>query len=105
MGRFAEERMNPVVRRALFSITAAAVCLSSAFAQLAPQVNGDTYVQGGSNSAQNFGLLANIAVGPGGAAPTPSQGLVQFDLSGMTGAGGVLSTDVQKAVLWFWVNR
>lgn len=75
--------------------------LVAAFAQ-APMVSGDTYLQSGSNSAQNFGLLANVLVGPGGAAPTQNKGLVKFDLSGFSGVG---ASDVQKAVLWLYVNR
>lgn len=67
-----------------------------------PTVSADTYLQGGSNSAQNFGALANILVGPGGAAATPNRGLIQFDLSGFS---GVQSSNVQKAVLWLYVNR
>src|SRR5262249_38647890 len=71
-----------------------------AFAQ-APPVSADTYIQGGANASQNFGALANLLVGPGNSA-TPNKALVQFDLSGLN---GVLSTDVNKAVVWFWVNR
>jgi hypothetical protein len=66
-----------------------------------PTVTGDTYLQSGTNASQNFGALANILVGPGTGA-TQNRGLVRFDLSGMS---GVSASDVQKAVLWLYVNR
>src|SRR5262249_55793061 len=37
-----------------------------------------------------------------GAAATPNKGLIRFDLSGMSGVG---ASDVQKAVVWLYVNR
>src|ERR1044071_3214391 len=74
--------------------------LSLAFGQ-GPVVVGDTYLQSGSNSAQNFGALANLLVGPGTGA-TQSSGLVQFDLSAFS---AVTASNVQKAVLWVYVNR
>jgi hypothetical protein len=75
--------------------------LVPAFGQ-GPTVSGDTYLQSGTNSAQSFGALANVLVGPGGAAPTQNKGLVQFDLSGFS---GVQASDLRKAVIWVYVNR
>src|SRR5205085_10980243 len=57
----------------------------------------DTYIQSGTNAAQNFGALANILVGPGGAAPAQNNGLIRWDLSGFN---SVTPSNVQKAVLW-----
>ena len=74
--------------------------LAPAFGQ-GPTVTGDTYLQSGTNASQNFGALANILVGPGTGA-TQNRGLVRFDLSGLS---GVASGDVQKGVLWLYVNR
>ena len=66
-----------------------------------PTVAGDTYVQSGTASAQNFGALATILVGPETGA-TQNKGLLRFEASGLS---GVTATDVQKAVLWLYVNR
>src|ERR1041384_515740 len=67
-----------------------------------PAVAGDAYLQSGTSSATSFGALANVLVGPGGAAPTQNIGLIQFDLSGLS---AVAASNVQKAVLWVYVNR
>jgi hypothetical protein len=74
--------------------------MTPAFAQ-GPNVNGDAYVQSGTSAATNFGALANILVGPGTGA-TMNKGLIRFDLSGL---GAVTATDIDKAVLWVYVNR
>jgi hypothetical protein len=66
-----------------------------------PTVLGDTYIQSGTNASQNFGALANVLVGPG-TGTTQNRGLIQFDLSGLS---GVTAGDVQKAVVWVYVNR
>ena len=92
--------MNRIAIR-LLAGAAFAGLLVPAFGQ-GPTVSGDTYLQSGTNAAQNFGALANMLVGPGGAAPTQNKSLVQFDLSGFS---GVQSSDVRKAVLWVYVNR
>ena len=70
-------------------------------AQSAPVV-GDTYIQSGTNAGQNFGAQAYILAGPGGGAPTQNQGLIQFDLSAFNGVTG---SELQKAVLWLYVDR
>src|SRR5262245_12808319 len=93
--------MNRIPRRFLGGAALVLLLSIPAFAQ-GPLLNGDTYLQGGANSAVNFGALANVLVGPGGAAATPNKGLIRFDLSGMTGVG---ASDVQKAVVWVYVNR
>jgi hypothetical protein len=67
-----------------------------------PVVTADTYVQSGSAASTNFGALASLLVGPGGAAATQNKGLVQFDLSAYSGVSG---SNVQKALLWVYVNR
>jgi len=66
-----------------------------------PVVSGDTYIQSGSNASTNFGALASVLVGPG-AGTTQNQGLIRFDLSALN---GVQASDVQKAVIWVYVNR
>jgi hypothetical protein len=88
---------NRVLKYAIAGFAA----LLPAFGQVS-LVSADAYVQGGANSVQNFGSLANLVVGPGGASATPAKALVQFEVSGFN---GVLSTDVKKAVVWVWVNR
>src|ERR1044072_2342773 len=93
--------MNGVFLRRGSGAAILPLLLIPAFAQ-GPVVNGDTYLQGGATSAQNFGSLAGVLVGPGGAAPTPNKGLVRFDLSALSAVSG---SDVQKAVLWVYVNR
>lgn len=80
--------------------TVFSVLAATALAQ-GPTVTGDTYIQSGANAGQNFGALANVLVGPGTGA-TQNQGLIRFDLSGLT---GVTPADVQKAVVWVYVNR
>ena len=47
------------------SKAAAVIALLAVPALAQPTVSGDTYLQSGTNSAQNFGALANILVGPG----------------------------------------
>src|SRR5262245_41998492 len=91
--------MNSVTVR-LAIAGASFVCLGSALAQT-PTVSGDTYLQSGTNASQNFGALANLLVGPGSGV-TQHKGLVQFDLSGLS---GVSVGNIQKAVLWVYVNR
>jgi hypothetical protein len=66
-----------------------------------PTVTGDTYLQSGTNASLNFGGLANVLVGPGTGA-TQNHGLIRFDLSGLS---GVAANDVQKAIIWVYVNR
>src|SRR5438309_766076 len=84
-------------------LTGAFVSLSvvTAFGQV-PTVSGDAYIQSGPNASVNFGALASVVVGPGGAAATQNKGLIQFDLSGYS---GVPSANVQKAVLWLYISR
>src|SRR4051794_29693087 len=65
-----------------------------------PVVTGDTYLPR-SAASTNFGALASIQVGPGTGSPQ-SQGLVKFGLSGLS---GVTASDVQKAIIWVYVNR
>ena len=82
---------------------AGAVCALwsvSAYAQTV--VSADTYVQSGTAAGTNFGALANVLVGPGGAAATQNKGLIQFNLSALSSLTG---SDVQKAVVWVYVNR
>jgi hypothetical protein len=93
--------MNRLIRRPAYAGALTLLLTVAAQAQT-PLVSGDTYLQSGSNASQNFGALANVLVGPGGFAAAQSRGLIQFDL---TGLNGVLSTNVQKAVLWVFVNR
>jgi hypothetical protein len=88
-------------RRAARAISIVSLLAAPVFAQ-GPTVTGDTYLQSGANVAQNFGALANMLVGPGTGAPTQNRGLIRFDLSGLS---GVAASDVQKAVLWLYVNR
>src|SRR5205085_2418891 len=73
----------------------------AAYAQ-GPTVAGDTYIQSGANATANFGSLASVVVGPGGAALTQNKGLIQFDLGAYN---AVPAGNVQKAVLWLYVNR
>jgi hypothetical protein len=93
--------MNRIAARCGIAGVFLTCLLVPAFGQI-PTVTGDAYIQSGANSAQNFGGLTTMLVGPGGAAPTQNKALVQFDLSGYS---GVQSTDVRKAVLWVYVNR
>jgi hypothetical protein len=67
-----------------------------------PIVSADTYLQSGSAAATSFGALASVLVGPGGAAATQNKGLIQFDLSAWSGVSG---SNVQKALLWVYINR
>jgi hypothetical protein len=67
-----------------------------------PQVTADTYLQSGSGLATNFGALGTILVGPGGSAATQNVGLIQFSLGGLN---GVPAANVQKAVLWLFIDR
>src|SRR4051794_14825376 len=64
-----------------------------------PPVIADAYVQNGAGAAQNFGALGNVLVGP---AALQNKGLIRFDLSGLS---SVASGDIQKAVLWVYVNQ
>lgn len=92
--------MNHPAMRLLACSAVSMFALATAQAQ-SSVVAGDSYVQSGTNGAQNFGSLANVLVGPGTGA-TQNNGLVQFDLSSLS---GVPAASVQKAVLWVFVNR
>ena len=93
--------MKRIILRSIIAGSLLAGSAISAFGQ-GPTVAADTYLQSGANASVNFGALASVVVGPGGAAPTQNRGLVQFDLSGMSGVPG---SNVQKAVLWLYVSR
>src|SRR5215470_11001691 len=92
--------MNRLIRRSACA-GALTLLLNLAAQAQTPLVSGDTYLQSGTNASQNFGALANVLVGPG-TGTTQNRGLIQFDLTGLTGVTG---TDVQKAVVWVYVNR
>src|SRR5215472_17279937 len=92
--------MNRRIRRSTYA-GALTFLLSAALHAQTPTVTGDTYLQSGTNASQNFGALANVLVGPGTGA-TQNRGLIQFDLSALNGVSG---PNVQKAVIWVFVNR
>jgi hypothetical protein len=92
--------MNRLIRRPAYA--GALMLLWNVVSQAqTPTVSGDTYIQSGTNASQNFGALANVLVGPG-TGTTQNRGLIQFDLSGLS---GVAAGNVQKAVVWVYVNR
>src|SRR5579883_3481991 len=92
----------PLLRKRLRVVLALPLLAVPAVFAQGPTVFADAYVQGGTNAGQNFGAQSNILVGPGSPAVTPNSGYIQFNLAGLN---GVSSSNIQKAVLWLWVNR
>ena len=94
--------MNRIARRSLQGVALLLLLTTKIGAQGPPPVAADTSIQSGTYSSLAYGAQANIQVGPGGAAATQNKGLIRFDLSSLS---GVTASDVQKAVLWVYVNR